>query len=73
MLHIGALDVSNLMCIPAAYRDPRMQDVFTRVAAACRKHEKAMGVGGARGDLALQRDLVALGVRYLTTGLTLAF
>ena len=68
MVHIGALDVSNMMGIPAAYRDPRMQAAFATVAAACRKHGKAMGVGGARGDPSLQADLVRLGVRYLTTG-----
>ena len=73
MLHIGALDVSNLMGIPAQYRDPPMQAVFARVADACRTHGKAMGVGGARGDLQLQRDLVALGVRYLTTGSDVSF
>ena len=68
MVHIGALDVSNMMGIPAAYRDPRMQDVFRKIADACAAHGKAMGVGGARGDSALQQDLVRLGVRYLTTG-----
>jgi 2-keto-3-deoxy-L-rhamnonate aldolase RhmA len=68
VVHIGALDVSNLMGIPAAYRDPRMQAAFEKVAAACRRHGKAMGVGGARGDIDLQHDLVRLGVRYLTTG-----
>ncbi|MCS0494503.1 aldolase/citrate lyase family protein [Ancylobacter sp. MQZ15Z-1] len=67
-IHIGALDVSNLMGIPAAYRDPRMQAVFERVAAACRTHGKAMGVGGARGDAGLQEHLIWLGVRYLTSG-----
>ena len=68
VIHIGALDVSNLMGIPAAYRDPRMQDVFKRVADACRKHGKAMGVGGARGDAELQEQMLKLGVRYLTSG-----
>jgi 2-keto-3-deoxy-L-rhamnonate aldolase RhmA len=68
MVHIGALDVSNMMGIPAAYRDPRMRAVFEKVASACKKHGKAMGVGGARGDSELQKDLVRLGVRYLTTG-----
>jgi 2-keto-3-deoxy-L-rhamnonate aldolase RhmA len=68
MVHIGALDVSNMMGIPAAYRDPRMQAAFRTVADACRRHGKAMGVGGARGDSSLQQDLVRLGVRYLTTG-----
>ena len=68
VVHIGSLDVSNLMGIPAAYRDKRMVAVFEQVAAVCRKHGKAMGVGGARGDFALQRDLIQLGVRYLTAG-----
>lgn len=68
MLHIGSLDVSNLMGIPGAYRDPRMVEVFRHVAACCRAHGKSMGVGGARGDVALQKDLIAMGVRFLTTG-----
>jgi len=68
MVHIGALDVSNLMGIPAGYREPRMRAAFEKVAAACRRHGKAMGVGGARGDRELQKDLVRLGVRYLTIG-----
>lgn len=68
VVHIGSLDVSNLMGIPAAYRDPRMRSVFEHVARACKAHGKAMGVGGARGDLDLQKDLIRLGVRYLTAG-----
>ena len=67
-LHMGSLDLSNAMGIPAAYRDPRMWRQFEMVAAACKRHGKAMGVGGARGDVQLQADLIALGARYLTTG-----
>jgi 2-keto-3-deoxy-L-rhamnonate aldolase RhmA len=68
VVHIGSLDVSNLMGIPAAYRDKRMVAVFEQVATACKKHGKAMGVGGARADFELQSDLIKLGVRYLTSG-----
>ena len=68
MVHIGALDVSNVMGIPAAYGDPRMRAVFEKVARACKAHGKSMGVGGARGDRELQRYLIGLGVRYLTSG-----
>ncbi len=68
MVHIGALDVSNVMGIPAAYADPRMRAVFEKVARACKAHGKAMGVGGARGDREMQQYLIGLGVRYLTTG-----
>ena len=68
MVHIGALDVSNVMGIPAAYADPRMKAVFEKVARACKAHGKSMGVGGARGDRELQQYLLGLGVQYLTTG-----
>lgn len=68
VVHIGGLDVSNEMGIPAAYRDPRMKAVFEKVAKACRTHGKQMGVGGARGDFDLQKYLLELGVRYLTAG-----
>ena len=68
MIHIGGLDVSNLMGIPAKYRDRRMMDVFEHVARAAKANGKFMGVGGARGDIELQRDLVRMGVQYLTTG-----
>ena len=68
VVHIGGLDVSNEMGCPGQFRDPRMKAVFERVAAAARKHGKAMGVGGARGDFELQKYLIDLGVRYLTAG-----
>jgi 2-keto-3-deoxy-L-rhamnonate aldolase RhmA len=59
MIHIGALDVSNVMGIPAQYGDPRMKAVFEKVARACKAHGKSMGVGGARGDRDMQRYLIA--------------
>ena len=36
MVHIGALDVSNMMGIPAAYGDPRMRAAFEKVARRAR-------------------------------------
>ena len=69
MVHIGALDVSTVMGIaPGDMHHPEMRKIFETVAAACRKHGKAMGVGGARGDRKLQQSLIDLGVRYLTIG-----
>jgi 2-keto-3-deoxy-L-rhamnonate aldolase RhmA len=73
MVHIGAVDVSNELGIPGAFRDPQMRTVFEKVAKACKTHSKAMGVGGARGDLELQKDLIGLGVRYLTIGSDVSF
>ncbi|MCB1739637.1 MAG: aldolase [Gammaproteobacteria bacterium] len=69
LIHIGALDLSTVMGLaPGDMHHPAMQAAFETVAAACHKHGKAMGVGGARGDRALQQRLVDLGVRYLTLG-----
>jgi len=73
MVHIGAIDVSSELGVPGDLRDPRMKAAFEKVAQACRRHGKAMGVGGARGDAVLQKDLIALGVRYLTIGSDVSF
>ncbi len=73
MVHIGAVDVSSELGIPGELRDPRMRAVFEKVAGACRRHGKAMGVGGARSDATLQKELIALGVRYLTIGSDVSF
>jgi 2-keto-3-deoxy-L-rhamnonate aldolase RhmA len=73
MVHIGALDVTNLMGIPAAYNDPRARAAFEKVARACKAHGKAMGVGGPRGDREAQRYLIGLGVQYLTIGSDVSF
>lgn len=68
VVHIGSLDVSNEMGIPADYHHPRMRAVYEKVAMAARKHGKAMGVGGIRGDFEMQKYLLGIGVRYLTSG-----
>jgi 2-keto-3-deoxy-L-rhamnonate aldolase RhmA len=73
MVHIGAVDVTSELGVPGDLRDPRMMAGFKKVSEACRKYGKAMGVGGARGDAALQKDLIDLGVRYLTIGSDVSF
>ena len=67
-VHIGASDLSTEMGIPGDYRHERMKAAFETVAAAAKKHGKAMGVGGVREDLEFQAYLMKLGVRYLTCG-----
>ena len=73
MLHIGAVDVTSELGVPGNLRDPRMWNMFERVAKACKDHGKSMGVGGARADAALQTDLIRMGVRYLTIGSDVGF
>jgi 2-keto-3-deoxy-L-rhamnonate aldolase RhmA len=72
-VHIGASDLSTEMGIPGEYRDPRMVAAFETVAAAAKKHGKAMGVGGVREDPEFQSFLLRIGVRYLTSGSDLLY
>jgi 2-keto-3-deoxy-L-rhamnonate aldolase RhmA len=41
---------------------------YERVAAACAANGKWLGVGGVRGDAALQARLLALDARFLIAG-----
>jgi 2-keto-3-deoxy-L-rhamnonate aldolase RhmA len=68
MLHIGSTDLSTEMGIAGEYQHERMRVAYETIAAAARRHGKAMGVGGVREDLAFQSWLLRLGVRYLTGG-----
>ncbi len=67
-LHVGANDLSVELGLPGQVAHPRLRAAYARVAAAARAHGRSMGVGGARGDRALQAELLELGVRYLTCG-----
>ena len=50
-----------------------MRAAFEKVAIACKRHGKSMGVGGARGDREMQQYLIGLVVGYLTTGSDVSF
>jgi len=68
MLLIGSNDLCTEMGISGDQRNPKLKSAFETVARACKKHGKALGVGGIRGDLELQRDLVRLGARFIIAG-----
>ena len=42
--------------------------VWTWRTAACKARRKVLGVGGIRGDLELQTDLVKMGARFIIAG-----
>lgn len=67
-LLIGSNDLCTEMGIPGELRNPRLREAYVTVAAACAAHGKVLGVGGIRGDAALQEDLIGLGARFLITG-----
>jgi 2-keto-3-deoxy-L-rhamnonate aldolase RhmA len=67
MLAIGANDLSAELGVPGEHRDPRLHDAIATVAAACRRHDKLLMVGGI-ADLSVIGSLAGLGVcpLYLT-------
>jgi 2-keto-3-deoxy-L-rhamnonate aldolase RhmA len=67
MLAIGVNDLTAELGVPGEHRDPRVRDAIALVAAACRRHDKLLMVGGI-GDPSVLASLVDLGVcpLYLT-------
>jgi 2-keto-3-deoxy-L-rhamnonate aldolase RhmA len=67
MLAIGANDLSAELGVPGDHRDPSFHEAIATVAAACRRHDKLLMVGGI-SDLSIVGSLVQLGVcpLYLT-------
>jgi len=68
MLLIGTNDLCTELGVPGQLRDPRVRDAYQRTANACKAHGRTLGIGGIRGDLELQRELVALGARFVIAG-----
>ncbi len=68
MLLIGTNDLCTELGVPGQLRDPRVRDAYERVARACRSHGRVLGIGGIRGELELQRDLFAMGARFVIAG-----
>lgn len=73
MLLIGSNDLCTEMGIPGEQRNPKLKSAFEAVARACKKHGKALGIGGIRNDLPLVGELVALGGRFIIAGADLAY
>src|ERR1700682_1938016 len=54
--------------IPGQVDHPRLRAAYERVAAACKKHGRVLGVGGTRHSVKLQGELVQLGARFVIAG-----
>lgn len=68
ILLIGSNDLCTEMGIPGELRHPKLRQAYDAVARACKAHGKTLGVGGIRGDLELQADLLRLGARFIIAG-----
>ena len=68
VLLIGANDLSAEMGVAGELRHARLREAFAAAAAACKAHNKVLGIGGVRGDLDLQSELFRLGGRFVIAG-----
>lgn len=67
VLMIGASDLSAETGVAGEIGHPKMQDAFAKVAAACRKSGKAMGMGGVY-DTEWASRYMTEGVRFVLAG-----
>jgi len=66
-LLIGTNDLCFELGIPGKFDDPRVVDAYAKLVAACRKHGKFPGMGGANTPELLQR-YIGMGVRLVLAG-----
>ncbi len=72
VLFVGASDLSIELGAPGEFAGVVMQDAFCRVAEACQRAGKVMGVGGVY-DEALFGRLLQMGARFIAGGGDQAF
>ena len=68
ILLIGSNDLCTELGVPGQLRHPKLREAYEISAKACRSHNKFLGIGGIRGDLELQTDLVRMGARFIVSG-----
>lgn len=68
MLLIGTNDLCNSLGTPGEYDHSGVRDAYEKVAAACRKHGKFLGVGGLNSRPDIARQMIALGASYVSAG-----
>jgi 2-keto-3-deoxy-L-rhamnonate aldolase RhmA len=68
VLLIGSNDLCTAMGIPGEMKHPKLRSAYESVASACKAHDKYLGIGGVRGDVAQVAELVALGGRFVISG-----
>ena len=73
MILVGANDLSVELGIAGQMDDPRIDAAFRHVIDVCRKHGKAMGLGGIGGRPELIHRYLELGASYVSTGNDISF
>ncbi len=67
VLLIGSFDLTSEMGIAGQMGHQKLIDAYQAVADACRKHGKALGMGGINDDVNARR-YIAMGSRFITSG-----
>jgi len=65
VLLIGSNDLCTALGIPGELKHPKLRAAYEATAKACQVHNKTLGVGGIRADVAHVAELVALGARFV--------
>jgi 2-keto-3-deoxy-L-rhamnonate aldolase RhmA len=69
---IGTNDLCAELGIPGQFADPRVEDAYRKVIAACKKHGKHPGMGGVY-DTKLMDKYIGMGMRFILSGGDLSF
>lgn len=72
VLMFGTSDLTATMGIPGQIGHPEVRRAYEKVAAACARHGKVMGMGGVY-DETVAADYIRLGARFLLAGSDHAF
>jgi 2-keto-3-deoxy-L-rhamnonate aldolase RhmA len=67
VLLIGSFDLTSELGIPGQMGHQKLIDAYQAVGDACRRHGKALGMGGINDDENARR-YIAMGSRYLSSG-----
>jgi 4-hydroxy-2-oxoheptanedioate aldolase len=73
MVLIGVNDMLASLGLAGQYEHPKVRDAYARTIAACRKHDKHVGVGGLSARPKLVAEFVAMGARMVSTGTDIQF
>ena len=65
VLLISSNDLCTALGIPGELKHPKLRAAYEATAKACQVHNKTLGVGGIRADVAHVAELVALGARFV--------
>ena len=72
VLLIGTNDLCAEMGVPGQLADPRVEDAYRKVIAACSKHGKSPGMGGVY-EPKLMEKYIQMGMRMILSGSDLSF